>query len=355
MATVDITSDNFETYFTEAMKKYSESLEKGAESEVVAFITAESAITNTMSLPGVEFNKKPVKDDGTVDPSATINRYIQIPWSVLSEVLAKMKTATQAAGYVNAELNTETNILTVTDNKGTQKTANVKGATGSKGDKGDTGATPQFSIGSVQSGQTAAASIGGTTLNPTLNLTLPKGDTGSQGPAGSAATVDVDGVATGAPGTNAKVENRGSQSAARFFFTIPQGTKGDTGAKGDQGIQGPKGEKGDTPVIRADEEGNITSDGVVVSTAIKDAMDTFNANESARQTTFEDNEQARQQTFEDNEDERMATMLLTRPVVDTDPASPTFMCLLFIQPQQDKTKYEVLQGCLNITVQYEQQ
>lgn len=65
---------------------------------------------------------------------------------------------------------------------------------GSKGDKGDTGATGAtgpantLSIGTVQKGDTAEATITGTAPNQTLNLTLPKGDkgdTGSQGPAGA--------------------------------------------------------------------------------------------------------------------------------------------------------------------------
>lgn len=64
---------------------------------------------------------------------------------------------------------------------------------GSKGDKGDTGATGAtgpantLSIGTVQKGDTAEATITGDAPNQTLNLTLPKGDkgdTGSQGPAG---------------------------------------------------------------------------------------------------------------------------------------------------------------------------
>lgn len=65
---------------------------------------------------------------------------------------------------------------------------------GSKGDKGDTGATGAtgpantLSIGTVQGGETADATITGDAPNQTLNLTLPKGDkgdTGAQGPAGA--------------------------------------------------------------------------------------------------------------------------------------------------------------------------
>ena len=53
---------------------------------------------------------------------------------------------------------------------------------------------------------------------------------------------------TGQPGTDAKVENIGTESAQRLKFTIPQGAKGETGPKGDtgeKGEQGDKGEKGD--------------------------------------------------------------------------------------------------------------
>lgn len=68
-----------------------------------------------------------------------------------------------------------------------------KGDTGLKGDKGDTGIngqngqdglTPNITIGSVitgEAGSQASASITGTTPNLVLNLTIPKGDTGSGG------------------------------------------------------------------------------------------------------------------------------------------------------------------------------
>ena len=50
--------------------------------------------------------------------------------------------------------------------------------------QGQIGKTPNFSIGTVQTGtaaQSAAASITGTAEYPVLNLTLPRGDTGSVG------------------------------------------------------------------------------------------------------------------------------------------------------------------------------
>lgn len=66
------------------------------------------------------------------------------------------------------------------------------------------------------------------------------------------AKVYVADTETGEPGTDAKVENIGSDEIARLKFTIPQGDtgpqgqKGDKGDKGDKGATGEKGDKGDT-------------------------------------------------------------------------------------------------------------
>lgn len=91
-----------------------------------------------------------------------------------------------------------TNIVTVTKTNGEKSTFQVRnGSKGSKGDKGDagakgdTGVTPNFTIGTVntlESGQSATASITGTTENPVLNLGIPKGAAGSGNGSG---TVDT--------------------------------------------------------------------------------------------------------------------------------------------------------------------
>lgn len=88
-----------------------------------------------------------------------------------------------------------TNIVTVTKTNGEKSTFQVRnGSKGSKGDKGDagekgepgakgdTGVTPNITIRTVntlESGQSATASITGTTENPVLNLGIPKGANGS--------------------------------------------------------------------------------------------------------------------------------------------------------------------------------
>lgn len=56
-----------------------------------------------------------------------------------------------------------------------------------------------------------------------LKFTIPRGNEGQ------AATVAVGEVVTGAPGTNASVENTGTNNAAVFKFTIPRGNTGPSG------------------------------------------------------------------------------------------------------------------------------
>lgn len=70
-----------------------------------------------------------------------------------------------------------TNIVTVTKTNGEKSTFQVR-----NGSKGSTGKTPNITIGTVntlESGQSATASITGTTENPVLNLGIPKGANGS--------------------------------------------------------------------------------------------------------------------------------------------------------------------------------
>lgn len=62
-----------------------------------------------------------------------------------------------------------------------------QGSPGAKGDKGDTGATPNLTIGTVttlEAGQNATASMGGTAESPVLNLGIPKGAKGEPGEGG---------------------------------------------------------------------------------------------------------------------------------------------------------------------------
>lgn len=94
------------------------------------------------------------------------------------------------------------------------------------GPTGPTGPANVLDIGTVTSGATPAATITGSSPTQLLNLTLPKGDTGT------AATIAVGSTSTGAAGTSASVTNSGSSSAAVFNFTIPRGNTGATGETG---------------------------------------------------------------------------------------------------------------------------
>lgn len=67
------------------------------------------------------------------------------------------------------------------DNPATVNIKGPKGDTGAPGAKGDTGATPNIQIGTVttlDAGEDATASMGGTAENPLLNLGIPKGAEG---------------------------------------------------------------------------------------------------------------------------------------------------------------------------------
>lgn len=82
--------------------------------------------------------------------------------------------------------------------KGEPGAKGEQGSPGAKGDKGDTGATPNLSIGTVttlEAGQNATASMGGTAESPVLNLGIPRGAKGEPGEGGGGGTyyVELDG------------------------------------------------------------------------------------------------------------------------------------------------------------------
>lgn len=121
-----------------------------------------------------------------------------------------------------------------------------RGDTGAKGDKGDQGIqgaqgvqgpAGTIAIRNVTTGAPGSAATvtnAGTPSAAVLDLSLPQGAVGAQGPqgnTGAAATVQVGAVTTLAPGASATVTNRGTAAAAVLDFGIPQGAQGDaTGA-----------------------------------------------------------------------------------------------------------------------------
>ncbi|RZU39316.1 collagen-like protein [Edaphobacter modestus] len=110
-----------------------------------------------------------------------------------------------------------------------------------------TAATMQAAV----AGLTGCSTPGNAWSPATNTCTASSSGTGTQGPKGdpgTAATISVGTVITGAAGTSASIVNGGTSSAAVLNFTIPQGIqgiKGDTGAAGPQGNPGPTGATGE--------------------------------------------------------------------------------------------------------------
>lgn len=107
------------------------------------------------------------------------------------------------------------------------------------------------------------------------------GATAESLPAGSDPTVTLGGTAT----------------KRTFAFGIPAGADGDPGPQGEQGPQGekgdtgnpgPQGPKGDTPVLTAQPDGTILSDGVVLTDVLKVAAENSDT-QTARVETMADN------------------------------------------------------------------
>lgn len=100
---------------------------------------------------------------------------------------------------------------------------------------GDVGPANSLAIGSVTTGaagSSASASITGSAPSQTLNLTIPRGNTGAtgetgpQGATGAAATITVGTVVTVGPDDPATVTNSGTSGAAVFDFELPKGDPG---------------------------------------------------------------------------------------------------------------------------------
>ncbi|MEY2701970.1 MAG: hypothetical protein RLY43_603 [Bacteroidota bacterium] len=103
---------------------------------------------------------------------------------------------------------------------GPQGVPGPKGNAGAAGAKGDTGPAPTLSIGTVtQSSPAAAQFVQSSPGVYALNLTLPKGDTGAVGPAG---TAGQDGI-QGNPGSNSLIFKKGD-GATLGTFTVTGGT-----------------------------------------------------------------------------------------------------------------------------------
>lgn len=103
------------------------------------------------------------------------------------------------------------------------------GQDGQPGQDGADGPANTLSIGTVQAGDAAAASLTGDAPAQTLHLVLPRGPAGingEDGQDGQAATITIGQVTTLPPGQSATVVNSGTANAAVLDFALPAGRDG---------------------------------------------------------------------------------------------------------------------------------
>ena len=122
---------NFEEQVLEVLQKYANALEnESGYPRGATLITTAAQMTKSISVPGVLYNDNPLTNE-----NAVAQAYVQIPWAVMADVLEHMTAATEAvesivegAENVNATLDEESAILTVTDREGTETSVDTAAA-----------------------------------------------------------------------------------------------------------------------------------------------------------------------------------------------------------------------------------
>ncbi|ELE9727862.1 prophage tail fiber N-terminal domain-containing protein [Enterobacter kobei] len=112
------------------------------------------------------------------------------------------------------------------------------GKDGENGKDGDPGPANVLSIGTVETlpaGNEAVAEITGESPAQVLHLSLPAGPQGDKGEAGPANQLTVGDVTTLEPGSNATAEITGDAPAQVLSLGIPEGKAGEKGEKGEAG------------------------------------------------------------------------------------------------------------------------
>ena len=89
---VQITSDNFEGYFLNALAQFSDALEQDMGARGCEVVTNLETIKQVLSLPGVRYNANPI-----TTPTAMAQAYVQIPYSILAQALEDMQRAASEA------------------------------------------------------------------------------------------------------------------------------------------------------------------------------------------------------------------------------------------------------------------
>ncbi|MDU7339050.1 MAG: hypothetical protein E7L17_13155 [Clostridium sp.] len=163
--------------------------------------------------------------------------------------------STGAAGTSASITNVGTSAAAVfnfTIPRGDKGEQGVKGDTGAKGDDGTSfivlglyatlsalqAAHPTGNAGDAYSVGTAEDNtiyLWNTSTSQWVDIGKLQGPQGVKGDTGTAATISVGTVSTGAAGSSVSVTNSGTENEAVFNFTIPKGDKGDTGSTGETG------------------------------------------------------------------------------------------------------------------------
>ena len=156
---------------------------------------------------------------------------------VTLSVISVLVTTLPAGSQATASYNKSTGVLSLgipQGDKGATGDPGPKGETGATGDpgpKGETGATGAtgptgpanvLSIGTVSSGDTAAATITGTAPEQVLNLVLPKGDKGNPGSPGSKGDTGDDG--NGIASITLKSGTHAAGTTDTYTITMTDGT-----------------------------------------------------------------------------------------------------------------------------------
>lgn len=128
---------------------------------------------------------------------------------------------------------------------------------------GDAGTAATISVGNVTTGapgSSASVTNTGNSTTAVFDFSIPRGDVGATG---TAATIAVGTVTTGAAGSSATVTNSGTSGAAVFDFSIPRGDPG----TGD--MNGPASATANSLARFDGTTGKLLKDGAVIGTDVQ--------------------------------------------------------------------------------------
>lgn len=135
--------------------------------------------------------------------------------------------------------------LTATTGDTISVTVTNAGAPGGQGSQGPAGPANSLSIGTVEAGASAAATITGKAPSQVLNLVLPAGEKGSTGATGSTGST---GPAGPANSLSIGTVTAGGSASATITGTAPTQTLNLVLPQGEPGEQGPQGPAGSVPL-----------------------------------------------------------------------------------------------------------